>query len=223
MKRFLTSTAVLVSTVAFSLILLSCGQQDSGQNRELIPNPEGNKKDTFISADKPVINKDSCNFEKYLDAPTTSSLAKRLFNGETINLDKDNPLFLLDSLSAQDSQSRPFYFKVITNSYKSADGYYSEGLGLRGKKYVENNTKEFINYFTDNSCFTDTDLKTWTNIVMLELDMADIKKPVPYIDMYVKILNDNCKDCTPGQKTTLLKFTQQLRQQWDEYWKHSGN
>lgn len=41
-----------------------------------------------------------------------------------------------------------------TKTHKKSDGYFSEGLGLAGKEYVENNTKEFISNFDNKDmCF----------------------------------------------------------------------
>ncbi len=164
-----------------------------------------------------------CNFDfdKYLKDTKTSNLAKRLFNDEYINIDTDDPLFLLDSLTAEDKQARPFYFKVAGNSYKSSDGYYSEGLGSIGKKYVLENTIEFISYFDNKSCFTGRELETWADIVMLELSLEadNNENNKSLVDDYNRKLFFNCKHCSATQKETLDTFSKLLTSKWKSYLK----
>src|SRR5699024_1246547 len=83
----------------------------------------------------------NCNFDNFIADKKTPKLAKDIYLDNDWNLSNDNKaLALLDSLTAKNKTSRPFYFKVVTKSYKKSDGYFSEGLGLAGKEYVENNT-----------------------------------------------------------------------------------
>lgn len=176
---------------SLSLLLFSCGQAD----KAAVPS--------------------SCDFSRYLKDPNTPQLAKTIFNDQEWSLLNDSVMLFLDSLS------NPFYFKVVTISKKKSDGYYSEGLGVAGKEYVEENTKEFTRYFTKQSCFTSEDLTTWVNIVMLEFSiLADDKSGrQSLMDNYVKKLNSNCSDCSAEQKDILKKFLQQLQKSWTEYLK----
>ena len=72
-----------ILTIGLLLILCACGQEYNqpepyNQSRELVPNPEGYKKDTFEILDKDSSAKDLCNFDKYLNDPKTSKLAKAI-------------------------------------------------------------------------------------------------------------------------------------------------
>jgi len=204
------------------LFILACEQSENSEtyqeNRELLPDPEGNKKDTLILANNSSL--DPCNFEKYFKDVKTPKLAKTIYLNKEWNLNDDiEVLSLLDSLTADDKGSRPFYFKVVTISESKCDGYYAEGLGLAGKEYVENNTKEFLNNFNTN-CFSDQDLEIWEGIVLLELGLAeDDTKGKRVIHNYIKILNEHCIDCTADQKSTLKKFSDGLITKWDQYLK----
>jgi hypothetical protein len=81
----------------------------------------------------------NCNFDEFIADKKTPKLAKDIYLDNDWNLRNDNEaLALLDSLTAKNNQSRPFYFKVVTKTYLKSDGYFSEGLGLAGKEYVEN-------------------------------------------------------------------------------------
>jgi hypothetical protein len=173
----------------------------------------------FTAAAQPA----DCNFSKYLLAPNTPQLAKDIYQGRKWNTDaQGNILGVLDSLKAKDKLSRPFYFKVVTKAYSWADGAFAEGLGAVGKAYVEHNTKEFVAYFDNPSCFTSSDLETWAEIVVLELGlMADNRSGRGFFTEYINTLNQNCKDCSAGQKATLNTFIGLLQYNWKDYLIHS--
>jgi len=165
---------------------------------------------------------DFCQCDKFINDVKTPKLAKDIYLDNDWNLSNDNEaLALLDSLTAKNKASRPFYFKVVTKTYKKSDGYFSEGLGLTGKEYVENNTKEFIANFDNKNCFTDNDLTTWAKIVILEFSISgegEYDKPI--IDEYIKKLKSNCNDCSPTQKENINKFGLTLKKEWKEFLKH---
>ncbi len=175
------------------------------------------------SADgKPYKEFHNCNFDNFIADKKTPKLAKDIYLDKEWNLSNDNEaLALLDSLTAKNKPSRPFYFKVVTKTYKKSDGYFSEGLGLAGKEYVENNTKEFISNFDNKDCFSDNDLTTWTHILILEFSISgegEYDKPI--IDAYIKKLKSNCNDCSPTQKENINKFSLTLKKEWKEFLKH---
>jgi hypothetical protein len=215
-------TTKLILTIALLLILFACGHdykqpESYNESRELVPDPEGYKKDTFI-INKNSTAKDLCNFDKFLNDPKTSKLAIAIFNDKDWSLNDDKVLNFLDSLTAKDKSARPFYFRVVTNSYKKSDGYYSEGLGLTGKEYVENNTLEFLNNFGNKECFTEKDLETWADIVLLEFSLADeTMYDKPFVKDYCNKLNSNCNKCTESQRVTLDKFSKILKTKWAAY------
>jgi len=163
-----------------------------------------------------------CNFDNFFTNKKTPKLAKDIYLDNDWNLSNDiEALALLDSLTAKNKTSRPFYFKVVTKTYKKSDGYFAEGLGLAGKEYVENNTKEFISNFDNKDCFTDNDLTTWAKIVILEFSISgegEYDKPI--IDDYIKKLKSNCKECSPTQKENINKFGLILKNEWKDFLKH---
>jgi hypothetical protein len=163
-----------------------------------------------------------CKFDSFIANEKTPKLAKDIYLDKDWNLNNDEEsLALLCSLNAKNTISRPFYFKVVTKSYKKSDGYYSEGLGSIGKEYLENNTREFISYFDNKNCFTSTDLGTWADIVILEFSISgDGEHEKPIVDDYIKKLKTNCDHCTPIQKENLDKFGLILQKKWREYLKN---
>lgn len=167
----------------------------------------------------------NCDFADILADKKTPKLAKDIYLGNDWNLSNENELLgLLDSLTAKNKTSRPFYFKVITISHKKSDGYFSEGLGLAGKEYVENNTKEFISNFDNKNCFTDNDLTTWAEIVILEFSLGgEGAHAKPIIGDFIKKLKSNCKDCSSSQKEIINKFELTLQNKWKEFLENLEN
>jgi hypothetical protein len=163
-----------------------------------------------------------CDFNKFINDPETPKLAKAIYLDKDWNLNNDTEaLALLDSLTAKNMDSRSFYFKVVTLTFKKSDGYFSEGLGNAGKEFIENHTPEFATYFDNPGCFTHADLETWAEIAMLEFEIIiserDYNKPV--IDAFINKLRANCKNCSPGQKEIIEKFGKILKLKWTDHLK----
>jgi hypothetical protein len=210
----------LITVLLNSIFLVSCGQNSYNESRELVLNPEGNKKGTFISSSPDTTTKDRWSFNKYLIDPQTPQLAKDIFNNRWKFKD-DEPLEFLEKLHGQDKDARPFYFRVVTNSYKQADGAYSEGLGNAAYEYVKNYPGEFLNYFVGQEAFSDNDLQTWADIVMLEFEIiSENEYDKPFVKNYLDTVGKNCKECSEQQKKVLEKFGRYLNQRWSEFLKH---
>lgn len=163
-------------------------------------------------------NEHNCDFDKFLKDPNTPKFAKDLLNNTAKYPGDNEPLTYFDNFKSKDKQEREFYFKVVTNSYKIADGAYSEGLGNTGKEFMENNPMEFAAFFDNKNCFTDIDLATWADIVILEFGIigeGDYDKPI--IDDYINKLKSNCSDCSTTQKETINKFGVTLNKKWKEF------
>ena len=161
---------------------------------------------------------DPCDFQSFINNHKTPALAKNIYLDKEWSLENNNEsLALLDSLTAKDKSSRPFYFKVVTKSEEKSDGYYSEALGSVGYNYILNNTQEFASYFDYNKCNTDKDLAIWADIVILELSIAEegnYNKPIA--EEFIKTLNSNCTSCSNSQKETIKNFGSVFKNKWIE-------
>lgn len=201
----------------------SCKQNDKNEkayneNRELVPNPEGNSKDKVLSTQ----DKTNCNFDNILSNPKTPKLAIKLFNNDAKY--SEEPFSYFDKLESNDKETRDFYFRVLTNSYKNADGAYAEGIGNLGKEFIENNPKEFATFFDNKNCFNDTDLKTWAKIALLEFEIIDENietgKGEPLVNIYCKTLIKNSEQYSETQKETIVKFCNLLKNEWGDFLKN---
>jgi hypothetical protein len=212
----------LIIAVIFGLFACNNSASRKSADKELIQT----SKDSLVSVDSFWLDESeihsgeykqfySCQFEKFLNDPKTPKLAKDIYLDNEWNLDNDDEaLALLDSLTAKNTTSRPFYFKVVTKSYRKSDGYYSEGLGSAGSDFVEKHTQEFASYFDDRMCHTNSDLYIWADIVVLEFALSEEN-----IDEYIEKLKINCKDCSTIQKETINEFGLILQEKWDYYLK----
>ena len=167
-----------------------------------------------------AITKDNltCDFDRFLKDPKIPKLAKDLINNKAKNPSDNEPLDYFDKLKSKDIEEREFYFRAITNSYRIADGAYSEGLGYTAKEFIQNYPKDFTSFFDNKSCFTDSDLEIWANILVLEFAIdSDGEYDKPIIDQFINKLKSNCKECSSTQKETINKFGLTLNQKWKEY------
>jgi hypothetical protein len=168
------------------------------------------------------LSENLCNFEEFLSDPKTPKEAKDLYLNK-FKLKDEDPLFILSKIESKEDKERTFYFRVVTNSEKIADGAYSEGLGNFGKEYIEEQPQEFAKYF-DNSCFTDEDLKSWARIVMGEFQIIEEniesgeKEHLVY--GYCRALKEQSKKFPTSQQKTIEKFTTYLTAEWGEMLKN---
>jgi hypothetical protein len=194
-------------------------EKTNNENRELVPNPEGKTKDNVSVIDK----ESNCNFDKLLSDPKTPKLAKEIFNNDSQY--SEEPLTYFEYLKSSDIKTREFYFRVLTNSYKNADGAYAEGIGNLGKEFVENNPQEFATFFENKTCFDDNDLKIWAKIALLEFEIIDeyieTGQGEPLVNVYCKKLTKNSEKYSITQKETIKKFCDLLKNEWSEFLKHT--
>jgi hypothetical protein len=168
----------------------------------------------------------NCNFENFISDKTTPKLAKDIYLDKDWNLSNDmEALALLDSLNAKDISVRPFYFKVVTKTYKKSDGYFSEGLGIKGYNYVLKNTQEFASHFDNKECFTNNDLETWADIMLLEIHIeqenVETTKEEHLVYQYCRKLKNQSENFTASQKQTINNFIGILEKKWVEFLKNN--
>jgi hypothetical protein len=195
---------------AFILLFFSCEQSNTEKA------PQSNW-DTAYFRKKPSsptpATDTACDFSQFLNDPQIPQPAKDLFNNTAKY--SEEPLSYFQELEKSDSAKRQFYFRVITNSKAIADGAYSEGLGISGKEFIEENTTVFASFFDNKNCFTEKDIETWADIVISEFEIIEEDaKNNSFIDKYNDKLNDNCKTCSEEQKEVIEKFSKALKSKW---------
>ena len=207
-------TTFKVTLSIFILMFSSCNEKTNKTNFQKIDNL--NYQTVEIESDTSKSQKLNFYFKKVIENPKTPELAKMLLNNYASN--SDEPLEYFEKLKSNEKVTREFYFKVLTNTYKYADGSYAEGLGNYGKEYIEENTKDFLTYFDNKTCFNDEDIETWADIAMLEFSiLIENTNESEIVEKYITKLNENCNSCSKEQKLTLEKFEKSLRVKYKEY------
>ncbi len=207
--------AVLICT-----ILTSCGQHTG---HTTIGEKKPVNDSSFIRKNTFIADSDRWHFKKYLGDPAIPQSAKNIFNDHW-KLKEDDPSAFLEKLHGQDIDARPFYFRVITNSYKQSDGAYSEALGNAGYEYIKAHPGEFSNYFIGQDAFTDKDLQVWADIVMLEFSIiAEDDYGKPWAKNYLDEINSRCLNCSDQQKKVLKEFGLYLNNRWAVFLKNIEN
>ncbi|MFN8438823.1 MAG: hypothetical protein U0V72_14535 [Cytophagales bacterium] len=174
------------------------------------------KNEKLTSSKDGVDLNDICNFDSILNSSLTPILAKELFKKNAKNNEKALEFF--KKLKNSEKVEKIFYFKVLTNLYGIADGSTVEGLGGYGELYVEKNTLDFLNIFTECNCCSDVELKIWAKIVLIELQLKFENENDPdIVKNFINKLNDKCIDCNNTQKNTLLKFNIMIHEEWNNY------
>lgn len=190
-----------------SILLSACSQADQKQERFI----ESKNLSTLK-----VVPQTDCIYDSILSDPGTPKQAIALYNN-TARYNEES-LDYFDQLSNKDKSTRAFYFRVITNSYKIADGAYAEGLGNYGKEFIEHHSREFTDFFDNSNCFNDEDLKIWAKIVVLEFEIMDDNietgKGKPLVDQYIEKLHKKSENYSKRQKEIIHQFCIYLRKEW---------
>ncbi|MFV0536465.1 MAG: hypothetical protein ACK5M3_03740 [Dysgonomonas sp.] len=199
--------------------LYSCQQKGTAERESKQIVAEETHIDSTLTYTNPrIIHKKD--FEKILKDPNTPQIAIEIYNGTYKAVD-DSALALLRYLEDDNYLVRWFYFRVITDSYKYADGAYAEGLGGMGAEYTKSNPCEFADYFNNKEIFNDNDLVTWANIVISELRIDDETGNEATILEFNEILKNNSKNCEQSQRKTIDSFCEIMKKEWKEYAKNN--
>lgn len=196
------------ATLLTLMLFVSC-ESDKKTNETVSTDEKIVLDSTSQIKDTVSIKKDSLiDSDKKRSASQTSTLVKE--SKITVQYSEDQ-LMYFDKLKSKDKNTRVFYFRAITDSYKGADGAYSEGLGNYGKSFIEDNPQEFAAFFDDKKSFNDEDLKTWSKIALLKFAIIDENietgKGEPLVNGYCKQLIKDSQQYPDSQKQTIKKFT----------------
>ncbi len=119
-------------------------------------------------------------------------------------------LALMDSIFTTNKQTRPFYFLTLTRTMKNSDGAYSEPLGIMSKKFVETNTKEFLNYFLNETAITNAHFDQWAKFVSYEINISAEHYEQQEIQNLKNKMLTHCSSCDQRQKKKLDDFIQRI-------------
>jgi hypothetical protein len=146
----------------------------------------------------------------YLEHRQIPQICKEIYLKTTPPTDDNKTLGLMDSLFTNNKETRPFYFLTLTETMKKADGAYAEPLGIMAKKFVEENTKEFLNYFINEPMMPREYLNEWAYTVAGEISIIAEKNEKKEADRIKRIMMKNCAECNEEEKQLFDDFMKKI-------------
>jgi hypothetical protein len=204
--------------LSLTFLISNCNSFEKNENK--------NKKDDStesqlitkdsIKITKPEIerNKEITEFDEfygrkisyYLSHSEIPLVCKEIFLKKRKVSDDNEVLALMDSLFTKNNETRPFYFLTLTRTMEKADGAYAEPLGIMSKKFVENHTKEFFDYFINEPLLSQNDFKEWALTVIGEIKIVAENNEREEFESLKTIMTNNCSECDLKQKEKLNEF-----------------
>ncbi|HYF68943.1 MAG TPA: hypothetical protein VD884_12455 [Ohtaekwangia sp.] len=74
------------------------------------------------------------------------------------------------------------------------------------RQFVETRTKEFINYFRNESLLTDIDLDEWAKTVAAEIEISSSEREREELKMLTERMKLNCEKCDERQIKAINDF-----------------
>lgn len=146
----------------------------------------------------------------YINHKEIPQVCKDLFRNIRQPSDEVDVLALLDSVFTSNNKTRPFYFLTITRTMTKADGAYAEPLGMMAKQFVETRTKEFINYFHNESLLTDKDFDEWAKTVAGEIEISSSGREREELMILKEKMKLDCEKCDERQINTINDFVDRV-------------
>jgi hypothetical protein len=185
-------------------------------------NNTGNQPDTTLAGDSSSANTlpvdaatvsrktpaypESCNFQAYIDRPTTTRLTRQIFGREDWDGNDIQALHFIDSLTTRDTAARAFYFRLVTNIPSNRGLDYREAFYMDATEYLTGHPAAFLAFFDRNACFSDADMRIWADMVAAEYGIQDENDVKPALARLFKDLRQKCSRCTDEQKANLERF-----------------
>lgn len=150
----------------------------------------------------PLLEMEGQDMQFYLTHPEIDSISKRYAVGEFKLSDNEATFSILDSLTTQNKETRPFYYAIFTKVMQESDGALSEVVGSYGQKYAETFAKEFYENL-DNEAYRSS-YDNWVGFIGYEILMAI--DPMKALDSFLSIQQQNCEECSDKMKADIEKF-----------------
>jgi hypothetical protein len=137
----------------------------------------------------------------YLSDLPLRQVAHLILTDSISPLDNQITFDCMDSLSADNANTREFYFPVFNKIVSKSGGALSEVVGQYIMKYVERFPKEFAD---KSKSLKEDEFKSWSSYVAYELHFA-YDTPKKTEGWMAKIIS-NCKECNNDQINRLQGF-----------------
>lgn len=194
--------AILLSNLLLSS--WSCENHVKQQEQQLSVESIGPQ---ITSADSTHVSRNgNCHFQQYLESAAVPELAKQIFARENWDGNDGLALTFIDSLTANDTLARSFYFRLVTNIPSNPALDYREAFYMNATEYVTEHPALFISFFDHSRCFDLADMNVWADMVAGEYGIQAEEDIMPALNKLFKGMRQDCKSCTHEQKANLERF-----------------
>lgn len=153
-----------------------------------------------------VTAQDKNQVDLFLKNNSISTAAKEYYQGKFKAADNAKTFSILDSISTNNAETRPFYLYLSTQIMKISDGALSEELGVRAKEYLEKHPNwalAFLNSKLSAASF----IAVWAKTIADEINIdCEDKEQLCAKEWYENAL----KKTNPENKPTLKELYKQV-------------
>lgn len=131
----------------------------------------------------------------YIDNPKCSPIAIDFYYGQFRPTDNHTTEALLNLVTANDNNLRPFYRWCLNKTIQIQDGALAEYTGVPARKYAEIYPKEFFEYMDIDT--TKEKYNDWVGSISYSgfFDIDDYRKPKDIRGRMTKAMKQSCKNC----------------------------
>ena len=190
-------------------------ESDSTVQSEYDNHPVENEEKNFrqIGIDEKIGNR---TLKDYLSDKKIPQIFKDVFQQkQSIFEDEEKTFPIIYTLSSTDKERHPFYFVLVTRTMWWADGMFAEGLGMEARKYVESNTRQFLDYFLTETVLTSYDFKQWAKFTLYEI-LIDSDENLEELENTRNKMKKNCKGCSSEKIKMIDKFIENMYAEYNE-------
>jgi len=205
--------------ISFLFCLAGCNQADKAGNSK------PSKTDTVFKHDTIYINNDSKWQEGfgltndpdidtvwgkpvkfYISNPKCSPIAIDFYQGQSRPLDNNTTAALLELVTTNDKNLRPFYRWCLNKTIQIQDGALAEYTGIPAREYAEKYPDEFVAYMDADT--TGKRYNDWTDAISYSgfYDMDDYQKPADIRSRLIKKMKQHCKNSGAKMYERINKF-----------------
>ena len=131
----------------------------------------------------------------YIDNPKCSPIAIDFYRGQFRPSDNSTTAALLQLVTTDNNQLRPFYRWCLNKTIQIQDGALGEYTGVPARQYAEKFPKEFFKYMDYDT--TGHKYLDWVNSILYSgfYDKEEYKKTASIRHRMTSLMIQNCKPC----------------------------
>ncbi len=142
----------------------------------------------------------------YIDNPKCSAIAIDFYLGQFRPTDNNTTAALLELVTTDDKNLRPFYRWCLNKTIQIQDGALGEYTGVPARRYAEKFPREFFEYMDSDT--TNEKYNDWVSSISYSgfYDIDDYKKSADIRNRMTKKMKQNCKSCNAQMNERIDKL-----------------